>query len=107
MGLLSSRCDTPCILTGSDLDFSTPWREDYEEHREALAGALYTVHPVLRRAVDVWTAHAQTVLSDTASLSRRLPRPAKPEELLAMLRSDVDKAEDALTSGCVRDVLLL
>lgn len=95
---INNKLNTGCA-DDSDVDYSTPWREDYEQNRSALAASLYTVHPVLRRAVDIWTPHSHTLLSDVASLTRRLPRAATPEDLLGLLRTDIDKAEDALTSG--------
>ncbi len=83
----------------SGLDFSTPWREDYEANRELLAGSLQATHPALVGAVRVWAKYSSLLLSNLTAAAAQMPRPAEPAALVAHIKTDIDKAEDRLSSG--------
>ena len=46
------------------LDFSTPWRQRYEDSREALARCLHTTHPAMQAILTLWEGNDTRLIVD-------------------------------------------
>ena len=85
----------------SGQDFSTLWRESYENCRISLEENLFATDPMLRSTLRIWTKYSSTLLIDCEALFLVLGRPTNIDALLELFKSEIDKAEDKLASGFV------
>jgi len=50
------------------LDYSTPWRQRYDESRIALSRSLNITFPILQQVSLTWELHKDTLIVDPAKL---------------------------------------
>lgn len=57
-----------CLCVFRGIDYSTSWRESYEEAREALEQNLYVTQPVMQSILVLWEKHRESTLVDLSSI---------------------------------------
>jgi len=89
----------------SGQDFSTLWRESYENCRISLEENLFATDPMLRSTLRIWTKYSSSLLIDCEALFLVLGRPTNIDALLELFKSEIDKAEDKLASGWYMEIV--
>ncbi len=64
-------CRFKCTLSLSvfrGLDFSSPWRDDYESARASLQSSLHITHPIMRDMLKIWDKYRDNYLLDLTTV---------------------------------------
>ena len=81
------------------LDFSTPWRGDYESNRDTLGAHLYVGHSCLRQTLALWQEYQSTRLVDFTKLFREISLPVQIDVFVSKVQSTCETFEELMTNS--------
>eukprot|EP00731_Ephydatia_muelleri_P021583 Em0014g174a len=97
--------DKPLYKEQEGLDFSTTWRDRYEEARRNLLVALHITHPVMQAILALWQGNASSILVDFSEL--RAKGPLDIERFCSLMTLASEKGEDKMMTSWYPKVINL